>query len=386
MHVLMQLDEMPFSEAASLTALAITLVYYIALTILLHRGLSRSVGVTRYDPPEGISPAVAAYLVENGRAERAFAAAIVSLAAKGILRIQESDGEVTLEKLKEPEGSVTPEESALLSGLFMNSLTRCSFNNVDSAAICGVYAEFRDVLETVAEQKLFSSHTGLWLGGVAISAEAVLFAVPSVPFHADSRTIFSAAYVILWTLLGGFCFVAALRVWPATIRKLISWLPGVNRPRRPFAAEDATPIFLTATAGFGMAFLASLTSREFSGLVVAVLLVDTVFCHLMKAPTREGRRIIAELHNFREFLSRVDSDRLSLENDPGQTPRMIEAYSPYAIALDVEHAWGEEFADSLLALIQWNRAYGFGTRSRQIKFLATLNDGRPNELHLRDRR
>src|SRR5581483_2802582 len=36
--------------------------------------------VTRYEPPAGISPALAAFLVESGRCERSFAASLISLA------------------------------------------------------------------------------------------------------------------------------------------------------------------------------------------------------------------------------------------------------------------------------------------------------------------
>ena len=66
---------------------------------------------------------------------------------------------------------------------------------------------------------------------------------------------------------------------------------------------------------------------------------------------------IEELKNFREFLSRADADRLNRENDPGRTPEVLEKYSAYAIALNVEHAWGEEFTGNLLEILQFDRAY-----------------------------
>jgi hypothetical protein len=61
--------------------------YYAVMTVVVHWSGRRNVAVTRYEPPQGISPGVAAYLMEAGRCERAFAAALISLAAKGYIEI-----------------------------------------------------------------------------------------------------------------------------------------------------------------------------------------------------------------------------------------------------------------------------------------------------------
>lgn len=142
-----------------------------------------------------------------------------------------------------------------------------------------------------------------------------------------------------------------------TIRKLGSFLPGNSRPRRPLDISDAIPIILIGPIFLGFSFLAYLSSLKFVLLVVALVVVTSVFHHLLEAPTDAGRKVIAELNNFREFLSRADADRLNRENEPGHTPAILEKYSAYAVALDVEHAWGEEFADNLLELLQYKQAY-----------------------------
>jgi hypothetical protein len=35
----------------------------------------------------------------------------------------------------------------------------------------------------------------------------------------------------------------------------------------------------------------------------------------------------------------------------------LEKYSAYAVALDVDDAWGEEFVENLVELLQWDQAY-----------------------------
>ncbi len=62
--------------------IGLLLIFYIVNVIAL-RWTPKKTMVTQYDPPQGVSPALAGYLRENGRCERAFAAALVSLASKG---------------------------------------------------------------------------------------------------------------------------------------------------------------------------------------------------------------------------------------------------------------------------------------------------------------
>jgi hypothetical protein len=56
----------------------------------------------------------------------------------------------------------------------------------------------------------------------------------------------------------------------------------------------------------------------------------------------------------------MDASRLNHENQPGETPETLEKYIPYAVALDVEHAWGEELTQNLLEMLQFDLAYSRG--------------------------
>src|SRR5580704_2765192 len=95
--------------------IALTFAYYVAVAIALHWRPIRKAEVTSYEPPPGISPAVAAYLFENGRCERAFAAALASLAVKGYLEIRQRKDWFALKRLREPDDRLSPEESTALA-------------------------------------------------------------------------------------------------------------------------------------------------------------------------------------------------------------------------------------------------------------------------------
>jgi hypothetical protein len=122
--------------------------------------------------------------------------------------------------------------------------------------------------------------------------------------------------------------------------------------------------------GFG--FLGALTSARFALLLTSLFCVNVIFKTLLEAPTNAGRALLVKLDGFREFLARADASRLNHENQPGETPETLEKYISYAVAMDVEHAWGEEFTENLLEMLQFDLAY-----SRAAGVLTGLPDLMP---------
>lgn len=65
----------------------------------------------------------------------------------------------------------------------------------------------------------------------------------------------------------------------------------------------------------------------------------------MKAPTIKGRQAIDQIEGLKLYLSIAEKDRLNQLNPPEKTPEVFEKFLPYALALDVEQEWCEQFAD-----------------------------------------
>ena len=71
---------------------------------------------------------------------------------------------------------------------------------------------------------------------------------------------------------------------------------------------------------------------------------------------------------------------MNRENEPGYTPDVIENCTAYAVALDAEHGWGEEFVENLLEMVQFDAAYyggtngTWGTQPRHMRGLEALSD------------
>jgi hypothetical protein len=335
---------------------ALTFIYFLIVAIALHWKSAHAVDVTRYEPPENVSPALAAYLIENGRCERAFAAALISLATKGFLKIHEDGGRFALKKLRDADESLPPEESCILKSLFPY-LDKYQFGVTDSAELTRALHQFEKVIAGVAEPNLISRNWGQWYIGAVFSMLVIMAVIGSLPVHVGGAKLPGILYLCLIGVLCAACFISAIRVWPSTLRKLISRLPGVTRPARPFNVSDTVPLVLTTSALLGFGLLASSTSNQVALLISAVLFLNVVFYQICEAPTAAGRKVLEELKGFRAFVGRTDADRLNRENSPGATPQILETNTGYAVALNVERGWGEEFTANLLQLFEVDSAY-----------------------------
>lgn len=337
--------------------LLVIFLFYLVVGLMLRGRPQRRVHVTRYEPPDGVSPAAAAFLVESGRCERAFAAALVSLAARGCLGIEQEGDIFSLKKLRDADPHLPPEEAVIHAFLFPEGLESTSFYGADSFRLLACYKQFKPAIHNLVTSDWMTTHVVVWLVGLGYSVtvlEPLLFSMPGL---GKGLNIGSFAYAGLLIFIGGSCFVAALRVWPALLRKLATFMPGSRSAKRPLNLNDVIPLFLTMTASFGFILLAVLTSTKLAGFLAGALAVNVLSWHLMNAPTSAGRNALGELAAFREFLNRTEADRLSRQNLPGRTPRSIDLSDAYAVALDVRCGWGEEFAANILELIEVDEAY-----------------------------
>ncbi len=98
-----------------------------------------------------------------------------------------------------------------------------------------------------------------------------------------------------------------------------------------------------------LAFIAGGGAGVLAILAVAVLMVVAicVFGALVKAPTREGRKMLDEIEGLRRYLGVAERDELASMTGPYGEPELdadrYERLLPYAVALDVEDAWTKKF-------------------------------------------
>ena len=84
--------------------------------------------------------------------------------------------------------------------------------------------------------------------------------------------------------------------------------------------------------------------------VVLNFILHAVFIKLMAAPSSRGRKLMDKLDGFKLYLEVAEKDDLNLSHPPDMTPELFEKYLPFAIALDVEHDWAEQFTKVFLSI------------------------------------
>jgi uncharacterized membrane protein YgcG len=115
-------------------------------------------------------------------------------------------------------------------------------------------------------------------------------------------------------------------------------------------------LLVTIGAAVVVVLSGGLTPAAAAVLAVTVAVVGG-FYFLMKAATPKGRELLDRLEGFRLYLDVAERDDLDLRNPPEKTPQLFEKFLPFALALGVEQAWAEQFANVFARLDARGQAY-----------------------------
>jgi len=268
--------------------LLLLLVFYLRAWTEVGRDPKGKIVIPRYTVPEGQSPASMRYLLRMGYDDRCLAAAILSLAVKGFLRIHHSrtglfgtGSEYALQRLEPPAGDpVSDDEARVLAELFRKGAT----------------------LELEQE-----NHTILRAARSAHEASLKQRYTPSL-FRINGG--WHAAGIVLSLLVAGVAIALPL-----------------------FGGSFQPPWFVMTPAGWVTL-----------GAVAIGLASNGVFGRLLKAPTIAGRSVMDGIEGFRLYLDVAEGEDLGLIDEPPLTPGLFEQNLPAALALGVEQNWAERFA------------------------------------------
>jgi hypothetical protein len=123
------------------------------------------------------------------------------------------------------------------------------------------------------------------------------------------------------------------------------------KPVRPTIQQRASrllvPVLFFGVPGVVIYFAFLPESHGFVLALLLSVLLNNIFFVIMRAPTALGRITLQQLAGFREFLLRVEQDRLDRMNTPAERAELMNHYLPYAIALGVREGWGDTMAAAL---------------------------------------
>ena len=165
---------------AALVGLLLLIAYYVPMWNKYGKDPEEGVVVTRYEPPEGFSPASLRYIHQMYYDNKTMTAAIVNLAVKGYLRIYDTGDSPRLEKLPAdgPRPELATGEAELLSALFAGG-DSVELEQSNHPLLGKARAAHKASLKNDYKQKYFRTNSLLNIPAVAIVLLATIVSFSS---------------------------------------------------------------------------------------------------------------------------------------------------------------------------------------------------------------
>ncbi|WOS63536.1 DUF2207 domain-containing protein [Sinorhizobium fredii] len=321
-------------------------LYYGRAWVRFGRDPARGVMVPRWDPPDGISPALVNYIDNkgfSGEGWSALSAAVLDLAVKGYVVLDDLKSSIVISATGKSGGGKLPAGEAALMKAVETAGGTLKIDRANGKAVAAAGSTFRSAMEREHRGKYYRANVGYIIGGVVLSivALAALFIFGEL---SEETIPFIIVPVFVAVFVSGFAVSVgkSLRRGSSLMRRILS-------------------IVVLAFIGFVLfaVFSSILAAVIFSAAdpddlplffaIGGIVLVNGLFYYLMGAPTPLGTRMMDGIDGLRQYMTLAEQDRLNMQGAPEMSPRHFETLLPYAVALGVEKPWTETFDRWLLA-------------------------------------
>jgi len=308
--------------------------YYHLSWLRVGRDPTKGTIVPLFEPPQDFSPAATRFVDRMGFDQKAFTAAIINMAVKGFLTIEEEGRSFKLVKAAGDTSVLSPGEKKLAEKLLRTRSSiklKQSHHELFSSAISALKSSLKREYEAVN----FLRNTQYMIPGVG-GTIIVLILMGFVSYD-PGAAIVSMGWLAGWTIFAGIISYAGYeRIRDGGLGRTLS---GIILLLLSFVMVGVgTILFFALPAPFGVPTLLT---------IVLMGLLSPLYFELLKAPTKAGRKIMDQIEGFRMYLSIAERHRLEGLHPPEKTPELFETYLPYALALGVENQWSEQFDDIL---------------------------------------
>ncbi len=187
-----------------LLGLLATFAWYYWAWNKVGRDPEKGVIFPRFKPPEGLSPAACRFVKDMSFNRNSFTAAIISLAVKGQLSIDEDDEEFTLNRIPDAKSAdLTRGEQAVLEDLLPRSSSSIKMDNKNYKDFQSARKALKKELKKEYLDRLFHLNGIYMAPPVLISITAAIVAV----FLDGGPPVWISYLVLTMALHGGFSFL-----------------------------------------------------------------------------------------------------------------------------------------------------------------------------------
>lgn len=321
----------------NLLSFLVLFIFYLSAWWRLGRDPESGVIIPHYQPPEGFPPGGLRYIKKMGHDKKAFTAALLNLAVKGFLKIEEKGKYYKLHKLKDVGIRLSPGELAIHSILFAKGGSTVELKNRNHESISKAISAHKKTLKQEYSQSYFLHNRKILYIGILVSIIIGAYIILTLKDGEDKGgALFLMFWLSIWTPVTAFLVYAWFAALKAkfTIGNIIGLPVATIFAGAWSAGEIGALVALCAIIGIA------------NGLIlIFIFIVNTVFYFLLKKPTLEGRKLLDKTEGFKKYLEVAEQEELNLKYPPRKTPKLFEAYLPYALALGVENQWAEQFTD-----------------------------------------
>jgi len=315
--------------------------YYILVWSRVGRDPEAGTIMVRYTPPSDMSPAVMRYITQMKYDDTCFAAALINTAVRGHIILYEEGGEYRVKKEERGKIPLSAEEKKVLDNL-LGANSEIKMIQKNHTAISGAIKVLKEYLKQKYEKIYFITNRRYFVAGLVITA--LLLLAGGFDMAHDKQMVPAFIFICVW--LTGWSVGVIVLVLQVIARWKAAFHGGAHAVLNSAGAVFFSLFSLPFIGGeiLGMVMMAKFSSVMVVIFLLVSMAINYLFFHLLKAPTRAGRKILDAIEGFRMFLSATEKDRLNMMNQPDRTPEVFEKYLPYALALDVEQQWAEQFA------------------------------------------
>lgn len=320
--------------------LLIVFAYYYNAWAAVGRDPAEGLIVPRWDPPDGVSPALVNYIDNrgfSGAGWTALAATALDLAVKGFVTLEDLKKSIVIKRTaKKIEDSLPVGQRTLLASIGApgDSLTIDKANGVK---VQKAGESFRSAIEKEHRGKYYRSNIGYIVGGLVLSFSIFLITLVAGGFDEDDvGVLISLVVTAVFFAVGATLF-------------------GKQRRQGDGLLSRLGAIFFMAVSGF-VAFtliMGIITKIFFEHVhdantlalvaIALIVLINVLFIFLMGAPTPLGRKLMDGIEGLRLYLTVAEKDRMNIQGAPQMSPQHFETLLPYAVALGVEKPWSQTF-------------------------------------------